>query len=444
MLKPILAAVVALGATSALAAGHAQNRIDGQRPDAPELAAPGDLKVGVRTLEMVNPGQIDMMAVSAAEPLPDPVPTYDRPLTVEVWYPAAADASGETTYQAVIRDGATTVTLHGSAMRDAAAADGSWPLVILSHGYPGNRYIMSHLGENLASKGYVVASIDHTDSIYEHASSFSPVSFGSTLVNRSFDQLFVLDQMAAMSAGEGFLSGRVDADNTAIIGYSMGGYGAIITVGGGVTQNAVDLPFGAPHGLLGAHKAGSETHAALPDDRVKTAIAIGPWGLNFGLWDGEGLSGVKVPMLFMAGSVDDVSGYENGVRGIWQAATGVDRSLLTFENANHNAAAPYPAPQEGREVSPALGFAPYDHYADAVWDTVKMNNIAQHFATAWLDMHLKGDAAKGEFLDLIPKANDGVVALEDDGSEKPEHTHWRGFAPRTAKGLRFETLAAGE
>ena len=72
MLKPILAAVVALGATTALAAGHAQNRIDGQRPDAPELAAPGEFKVGVRTLEMINPGQIDMMAVSAAEPLPDP------------------------------------------------------------------------------------------------------------------------------------------------------------------------------------------------------------------------------------------------------------------------------------------------------------------------------------------------------------------------------------
>ena len=444
MLRTLIAAGAILTATQTFAAGHAENRIDGQRPDAPELAAVGDNAVGVRTLELVNPGQINLMAVSAAEPLPDPVPTYDRPLTVEVWYPAAADATGATTYEATIRDGVTKVTLHGSAMRDAAPADGTWPLVILSHGYPGNRYIMSHLGENLASKGYVVASIDHTDSIYEHAASFSPVTFGSTLVNRSYDQLFVLDEMARLSEGDGFLSGRVDAANTAIVGYSMGGYGAIITVGGGVTQNAVDLPFGAPHGLLGAHKAGSDAHGALPDERVKTAIAIGPWGLNFGLWDAEGLSGVGVPMLFMAGSVDDVSGYENGVRGIWAGVSGVDRSLLTFENANHNAAAPYPAPQEGREVSPTLGFAPYDHYADAVWDTVRMNNIAQHFATAWLDLHLKGDADKAAYLDLVPNSNDGVFALEDDGSEKPEHTHWKGFANRTAKGLRFETLKAGE
>lgn len=444
MIRSLIAAGAILLATQAFAAGHAQNRIDGQRPDAPELAAYGGQAVGVRTLQIVNPGQIDLMAVSAAEPLPDPAPVYDRPLTVEIWYPAAAGATGATTYEATIRDGATTVALHGRAMRDAAPGDGSWPLVILSHGYPGNRYIMSHLGENLASKGYVVASIDHTDSIYEHAATFSPVSFGSTLVNRSFDQLFVLEEMARLSAGDGFLSGRVDTDNTAIIGYSMGGYGAVITAGGGLTQGAVDLPFGAPHGLLGVHKAGSDSHAALPDARVKTAIAIGPWGLNFGLWDAEGLSGVQVPMLFMAGSVDDVSGYENGTRGIWQGVASVDRSLLTFDNANHNAAAPYPAPQEGREVSPALGFAPYDHYADAVWDTVRMNNIAQHFATAWLDLHLKGDADKAAYLDLIPNSNDGVFALEDNGAPKPEHTYWKGFANRTAKGLRFETLKAAE
>ena len=39
--------------------------------------------------------------------------------------------------------------------------------MIISHGYPGNRYLMSHLGENLASKGFVVASIDHRDSTYD-------------------------------------------------------------------------------------------------------------------------------------------------------------------------------------------------------------------------------------------------------------------------------------
>jgi hypothetical protein len=48
------------------------------------------------------------------------------------------------------------------------------------------------------------------------------------------------------------------------------------------------------------------------------------------------------------------------------------------------------------------------------------------------------------FMDLVPNSNDGVWAKEDDGTAKPEHTHWAGFQDRTAKGLRFEVLKAGE
>ncbi|NND89400.1 MAG: hypothetical protein HKN42_00950, partial [Granulosicoccus sp.] len=40
--------------------------------------------------------------------------------------------------------------------------------------------LLSHLAENIASQGYVVASIDHTDSTYR-----TQTSFGSTLRNRS-------------------------------------------------------------------------------------------------------------------------------------------------------------------------------------------------------------------------------------------------------------------
>ncbi|MEM6619902.1 MAG: dienelactone hydrolase, partial [Pseudomonadota bacterium] len=325
--------------------------------------------------------------------------------------------------------------------RDAAPASGAaYPLVMISHGYPGNRWLMSHLAENLASKGYVVASIDHTDSTYR-----TQAAFGSTLVNRSLDTGFVLNEMAkASAADEGFLSGLVNADQAAIIGYSMGGYGAVITAGGGVTQQAVDYPWGGPHGTLGIHLSGSETHNALPDPRIKTVIAIAPWGLTFGFWDAETLKGMKIPALFMAGSVDDVSGYEPGIRSIWQGATGIERALLTFDNANHNAAAPFPAPQEGREVDETLGFAPYDHYADAVWNTERMNNIAQHFSTAWLDIYLKGDSEKEAYLDLVPNANDGVWSVNEDGTQKDDHTHWIGFQNRTAKGLRYEVLPAGE
>ena len=420
---------------------HAENRIDTQRFDAPELAAYGDHAVGVRQIMLKNPGQVDILKIDPAAPKPDVLPTYDRPLTVEVWYPAAQGASGDTALKVYLRDGKTEVDIIGKAMRDAKPDSGkAYPLVIISHGYPGNRFLLSHLAENIASKGYVVASIGHTDSTYR-----DKAAFGSTLVNRSLDQIFVLDQIDRLSKDSGsFLNGLADASNTALVGYSMGAYGAVITAGGGVTQTAVDYAWGGPHGTLGVHLSGSDSHNALPDPRIKTAVAIGPWGMNYGFWSADTLKGIKIPMLFMAGSQDDVSGYEKGTRAIWQLAANVDRSLLTFENGNHNSAAPMPAPAEADKVDADLGFNLSEHYSDAVWDTVRMNNIAQHFVTAWLGKYLRDDSAMDVYFDLVPNANDGVWAMNDDGTPKPEHSHWAGFQNRTAKGLRFEQLKAGE
>lgn len=407
------------------------NRIDVQRPDAPELAAPGAWPVGVRRLDITDPGRVDILNVTEAA-----IPTYDRPLTVEVWYPAAAGTAPGTSYDTVIRDGRTATRLTGSAARDAAPAEGQrFPLVVLSHGYPGNRFLMAHLGENLASKGYVVASVDHTDSTYSDQG-----AFGSTLYNRPLDQRAVIATMA----GDGTALGRiVDADRTAVIGYSMGGYGALITGGAGVTQAATELPWGTPRGLLAAHLADSDSHEALIDPRVRAIVAIGPWGRHFGFWDAAGLAGLRKPALIVAGSVDDVSSYP-AMRQIFDEATGSTRHLLTFHNANHNAAAPIPAPVESWQRVEGLDFVPFDHYADPVWDTVRMNNILQHFVTAFLDLHLKEDADKARFLALVPDASDGVVSLNEDGSRKPDHSYWEGFAPRTAAGLSLETKQAGE
>ncbi len=326
-------------------------------------------------------------------------------------------------------------------MRDAAPdASEAWPLVIVSHGYPGNRFLLAHLAENVASKGYVVASIDHTDSTYR-----TQAAFGSTLVNRPADQMFVLERMAEMSADpSAMLAGAVDADRTAIVGYSMGGYGALISAGGGVTEAAVGFDWGAPRETLAVNRAGSDTQAARPDARIKTAVAFGPWGMARGFWDAEGLAGVAIPMLFIAGGQDDVSGYDDGIRAIWEGTTGVDRALLTFEGANHNAGAPMPAPAEAFRYDEALGFNVAEHYIDAVWDNVRMNNVAQHFVTAWLDLHIKGDDGMAPYLDLVPIAEDGVRSVGEDGTEAPDHTYWKGFPDRTAKALRYETRVAGE
>ncbi len=415
------------------------NRIDTIRPDAPALAKYGSFGIGVKTITLTNPKQLDIVKSKTGEPMP----TYDRPLTVEVWYPAkpAPDAANAGQYRVITRDPNTEVTLYGKAVRDAQvdASGGPYPLLIISHGYPGNRFLLSHLGENLASKGYVVASIDHTDSTYS-----DQTAFGSTLLNRPLDQLFVLNQMAKLNAGDagdaikGALKGMVNADTTGLIGYSMGGYGLINTIGGGFSAGVMSSTLAPPNGALAVRQAGNPAYTATMDPRIKAAVAFAPWGWNRGFWDAAGLAGIKTPVFFIAGSVDDVSGYSPGVRNIYEAGVNAPRYLLTFENANHNAGAPMPAPKESWKPVPNLKFIPAEHYIDAVWDNARMNNISQHFATAFLAKFLKNDTSMDPYLNVLENAKDGKWSAEADGKFKADHTYWNGFPNRTATGLRLE------
>ncbi len=427
------------------AAAAAENRIDGVRPDAPELATYGPSPIGVRTLRLVNPGQMDILKSQAGQP----APVYDRPLTVEVWYPsqphqtqrASADGLGRGEYLTLTRDPRLSVIIRGKALRDAAPAVPArpHPLVIISHGYPGNRYLLSPLAENLASKGYVVASIDHTDSTYG-----DQATFASTLLNRPLDQLFVLDAMARLNAGEpsdaagGALKGMVDADQTALIGYSMGGYGVVNVVGGGFTAAATRLPIAPPNGVLARRQAGTPEHRATLDKRIRAAIALAPWGWNAGFWDAAGLAGIRTPILYIAGSLDDVSGYSPGVRNLFEASINAPRYLLTFENANHNAGAPMPAPAETWARVPHMPTPAAMHYTDPVWDSVRMNNITQHFATAFLGKFLRQDPAMDAYLNLVEHSRDGKWSTETNGTPKADHSFWKGFQRRQAAGLRLE------
>jgi hypothetical protein len=67
-----------------------------------------------------------------------------------------------------------------------------------------------------------------------------------------------------------------------------------------------------------------------------------------------------------------------------------------------------------------------------------MNNVAQHFVTAFFGLHLQGDAAMSPYLDLVEDAVAGVWSVDDAGKPTSDHTYWLGFQRRTALGLRFE------
>lgn len=416
-------------------------RIDIVTPLAPELAAFGAYPIGVRTITVTDRNRRDILRMITG----DSSARYDRALTLEVWYPAAgASPSQLGEYRVLMRDPSVTLSLYGQAQRDAAPRNGEapFPLLIISHGYPGNRYLLSHLGENLASKGYVVVSIDHTESTYDNAQAFA-----STLYNRPLDQLFVLQSIAELGApaSRSFLAGRVDASRSGIIGYSMGGYGVVNAIGGGFRTAAATLPGAPPRALLLERSADNAAYQQSGGDaRIKAAVAIGPWGMQAGFWDAAGLAGIRTPTLFVAGSADEVSGYENGTRALFKGAVNADRYLLTFVGAGHNAAAPIPAPPQSYAFSETLKSFPFTHYADPMWDTRRMNNIAAHFVTAHFDARLKGDSSKLAYLQVVPNGKDGVYAVDRNGAPQATHSYWKGFKRGTAAGLVLERERAAE
>ena len=408
--------------------------------DAPELAPMGTYTVGVRTLNLVNPGQLDILKYSTET---KSAPVADRQLKVEVWYPAtlADGEKAETIYEspmagrAAARPGIpSTFQIPGKAKRDAAPRQGNkFPLVIVSHGYPGSRTFLSYLTENLASKGYIVAAIDHTDSVFGEIRAFS-----STLLNRSADQLFVLESLSKQTNGL-----PIDPTNAAIIGYSMGGYGALTSAGAGYSPKS---PVAAmvPGGYLEPWTAGNEQFVARRPANLKAIIAIAPWGAQLNSWDDKGLEGLTLPSLFIVGDQDDVSGYEKGVKRAFEGAKYSERCMLVYQNARHNVGG-NPAP-----VGVPLDFAARESFEEPVWRKDRILAINQHFASAFLDLYLKGDQSRRPYLhpgqkraaDAIwpanPNAPTGAKFSNGEGG------YWKGFQRRWALGLEMHCYAAGQ
>lgn len=391
-------------------------------PDAPELASRGTYKVGVRTVEFINKNQVDILHSKAgADTL------YDRLLKVEVWYPAIIPRGKKEieVYDAtlgIFKDTARPLipfTFNGRALRNAApdVSSGKFPLIIVSHGYPGSRLLLTYLTENLASKGYVVVAIGHTESTYSDRAGFQ-----STLLNRPKDILFVLNQVTALSKAnsKSFLAGIADADNTALIGYSMGGYGVLNAAGAGYSDK-FDTAFSKMTGgskALEIRTADNPEFKASYDTRIKAVVAFAPWGMERGIWDTAGLQELKVPVFFIAGSLDDISGYEKGTKAIFTGAVNANRYLLTYVNGRHNIA-PNPPPPES--LKPGVAFDEYYHYAEPTWNSYRLNNINQHFVTAFLGIYLK------------QKEYEKYLSLPINSNEKT----WSGFKPRTSTGLEL-------
>ena len=342
--------------------------------DAPALAAPGLLPVGVReTRFTAGPG---------------------RDLGLTLFYPAAKRGS-PTTYPHVTPQPPAgfpaKLVFEGIATRDSAPATGpKLPLILLSHGLGRWSTAMSGMAENLASKGYIVASIDHHDSGAMDPARRLQV-FATAYARRSADQRAAIAFLTGLAASQDPLAPRIDPQNIAVIGYSMGGYGALATGGAGHDPKApltAQLPKGALDGVL---------EGAAPAPGVRALVLIAPWG---GLapvrsFTPRALASLAMPSLWIMGDKDDVAGTA-GIQWLHDHASTSDRYLLVFANARHNLGGnppPASAPDTGR-LRDALD--------EPVWRKDMADAIIFHSLTAFLDQHLKGDAAKGEWLAAAP------------------------------------------
>jgi dienelactone hydrolase len=115
------------------------------------------------------------------------------------------------------------------AVRDAAAAPGPFPLVLLAQGLGGAVQDQAALGEHLASHGYVVATTP------------SPVRLGAGMESEADVLPLAREQARDLDLARERVQGLAGVDGTrvALAGYSFGGRAALLMAGPGANRRAL-------------------------------------------------------------------------------------------------------------------------------------------------------------------------------------------------------------
>jgi dienelactone hydrolase len=244
-------------------------------------------------------------------------------------------------------------TTRTNAVTDAEPAGENLPLVVLSPGFTKPMSTLTSLAEELASRGYVVAGIDHTYESYVTTlpggrvaeclacDSNTDPGFGVRVVaGRAADVSFVLDKLTGShSAWDG--STLIDRSRIAMVGQSIGGSSAIA--------------------------------AMLADSRVHAGI-----NMDGTMYARIPKSGFSRPFLFVGTEEHVPGGRDNSWDRDWKLLTGWKRWLV-LSGAEHQSFTDFPLLVGALGIKPPAGVLPAARSAELI----------RTYVAAFLDQHLR-------------------------------------------------------
>jgi dienelactone hydrolase len=206
----------------------------------------GPYPVGTRIIYLRDTSRIEEESPQSGMP---------RELIVQIWYPANLSNNTLATYQR--RSETTLGTSYRSVLwtnsrvgAPVATKGGPFPILLFNHGWAGRRTQDTFLTEDLASHGYVVASIDHTYNagrvampdhrIIDDAFGFDPINaevhtasqiknvWNKELSRWVADEVFVLTTLQGENLDKTSpWYGHLDTSRVGAFGHSFGGAASV-------------------------------------------------------------------------------------------------------------------------------------------------------------------------------------------------------------------------
>ena len=187
--------------------------------------------------------------------------------------------------------------------------NGTYPIVIASHGLASSPQHFSDYAEHLASYGYVVAIPQHPGSDRQQLQNLKrglsrQIFLTSEFIDRPKDVSYVIDELERRN--QTAFSGKLDLNKIAVIGHSFGGYTALAVAGATLEFEhlAQECPGSLNLSLLIQCRAltlDPEVYS-LKDERVKAIALTNP--LKSAIFGPLGLSRVSIPVYVQAGKYD--------------------------------------------------------------------------------------------------------------------------------------------